>query len=205
MLKQTFIALLQKYTSEFSLIDLLWTQIEKNYSNEKRFYHTLIHLENLLEHLNDVKDQIEDWDVILFSLFYHDVIYDTSINDNEEKSAELAKNNLLLISFPEKELSKCLSQILATKGHSTSTDHDTNLFTDADLSILGQSWNVYADYYKKIRKEYSNYSDQQYSYGRKKVLDYFVEKDKIYKTNYFFEKFEVQARQNLLMELKTLK
>ncbi|MEA5459398.1 hypothetical protein VB796_10130 [Arcicella sp. LKC2W] len=48
MLKQTFIALLTKYTNDQDLITELWAEIERNYSDKKRHYHTLKHLENLL-------------------------------------------------------------------------------------------------------------------------------------------------------------
>lgn len=48
MLKQTFIALLTKYTNDQDLITELWAEIERNYSDKKRHYHNLSHLENLL-------------------------------------------------------------------------------------------------------------------------------------------------------------
>lgn len=48
MLKQTFIALLTKYTNDQDLITELWVEIERKYSDKKRYYHTLNHLENLL-------------------------------------------------------------------------------------------------------------------------------------------------------------
>ncbi len=202
MLQQIFIDLTQRYTSDIRLSEKLWEEIETNYYTKKRHYHTLNHLENLLNQLTLVKNQIEDWDTILFSLFYHDVIYKATSSENEEKSAEFGKNRLQLLGFPTDKINKCITQILETKGHSKSVDNDTNFFTDADLSILGQSWETYSEYYKQVRREYAIYPDFMYNPGRKKVLNHFLKMERIFKTKLFFDKFENQARQNLMEELK---
>ena len=59
-------------------------------------------------------------------------------------------------------------------------------------------------YLKNVRKEYSLYPNLVYNPGRKKVLQHFVEMEKIFKTEYFFEKFEAQAKENLKQELEQL-
>ncbi|PWK27963.1 hypothetical protein LV89_01370 [Arcicella aurantiaca] len=83
MLKQTFIDLLTKYSNNQELITELWAEIERNYSDKKRHYHTLNHLENLWQQLTEIKPQLANWDVVLFSLYYHDVIYNSLKSDNE--------------------------------------------------------------------------------------------------------------------------
>ena len=90
MLKETFIGLLRNYADNESLIVELWDEIEENYSSESRYYHTLQHLENLMEQLTAVKEEIQNFDMVLFTLFYHDITYNSLKSDNEEKSAELA-------------------------------------------------------------------------------------------------------------------
>ncbi|MCW3083545.1 MAG: hypothetical protein JWP12_911 [Bacteroidetes bacterium] len=204
MLQQTFITLAQRYSSDDHLINALWEEIEKNYSGKKRHYHTLAHLDNLISQLNEVKAQIRDWDTVLFSVFYHDVIYSASAKDNEEKSAALAEKRLTSLSFPADKIKNCTAQILATKAHTQSNDNDINLFTDADLSVLGQSREVYTDYFKNVRKEYSIYPDFLYNPGRKKVVQHFLNMERIFKTDFFFYKMETQARENLAYELKVL-
>src|SRR3989338_1641791 len=158
-LKETFIGLVSNYTSNDGLINELCTEIEKNYSNKKRHYHTLQHLDRLLAELNEVKAQIQDWNTILFTLYYHDIIYKAVKSDNEEQSAELAEKRMQQIRVSNDSIERCKQQILATKSHVPSTDNDTNYFTDADLSILGQSWEHYSLYCKNVRKEYSMYPD----------------------------------------------
>jgi predicted metal-dependent HD superfamily phosphohydrolase len=204
MLKQTFIALLTKYTNDQDLITELWAEIERNYSDKKRHYHTLNHLENLLQQLTEIKPQIKDWDVVLFSLYYHDIIYNSLKSDNEQKSAELAENRMKSIGISLAIIERCKAQIMATKAHFMSENEDTNYFTDADLSVLGQSWEMYSEYYQNVRKEYAIYPDLIYNAGRKKVLKHFLAMERIFKTNYFYLKFEAQARVNLEKELAFL-
>ena len=204
MLKNIFIDLVKKFEIDDFKIEKLWVEIEKNYSNKKRFYHNLSHLDNLYLELLNVKNEIEDWDTLLFTLFYHDIIYKATSKENEEKSAELAKLRLNEIGFDEVKIEKCFEQILATKLHESSLNKDTNIFIDADLSILGQDWDLYSQYYKNVRKEYSVYSDFLYNPGRKKVLEHFITMQRIFKTDLFFERFEKKAKINLEKELLVL-
>ncbi len=204
MLQQTFLALIENYSNYHSLAKELWNEIEKNYSKKKRYYHSLEHLANLLKELKEVKPQIKHWNTVLFSLFYHDVVYNALKKDNEERSAELAEKRMQSIGVPSEIIENCKVQILATKQHLPNADMDTNYFTDADLSILGQSWEVYSTYYKNVRKEYSMYPDLIYNPGRKKVLQHFLAMERIFKTEYFFDKLEAQAKQNLEKEIDLL-
>ena len=201
MLKQTFIELLLKYTDDKLLVANLWNEIEQNYSKSNRYYHSLIHLENLLQLLTEIRQLIEDYDTLLFTLFYHDLIYDSLKSDNEKRSSEIAEKHLQQLSISLDKIEKYKVQILATKNHNLSLDEDTNYFTDADLSILGQSWDIYSMYCQNVRKEYSIYPDFMYNSGRNKVLKHFLAMDKIFKTEHFYNKFEQQARINLEKEL----
>lgn len=202
-LHQNFKDLFQKYNQDNSLQENLWLEIETYYTSKKRHYHTLSHLENLFQELLPIQENFEDWETIKFSIFYHDIIYNASRSDNEEKSAILAIERLKEIGINEDQILKCNHQILMTKSHEMS-DNDTNYFTDADLSILGKNWKTYEEYFKQIRKEYRIYPDFMYNRGRKKALKHFLEMEGIFKTDYFFGKYEKQARLNLEKELEIL-
>ena len=203
-LKETFLSLVSGYTNDQRLINECWKEIEHNYSNKKRRYHTLGHLENLFVQLEEVKDEINHWETILFTLYYHDIIYNALKSDNEEKSAELAEKRMKQLSVPIEMINACKAQILATKKHLDHSASDTNYFTDADLSVLGQEWEIYEQYYKNVRKEYAVYPNVIYNPGRKKVLNHFLNMEKIYKTAYFNSKFESQAKLNLKREMDLL-
>lgn len=204
MLKETFVKLASSYTENPDLIRELWAEIEAAHSAAKRHYHTLGHLENLLNQLEPLKDEIQNLDVVLFTLYYHDIVYNPLKDNNEEKSAELAEARLRSLGLPAALVQRCKQQILATKKHLADADQDTNYFTDADLSILGQDWPAYSAYAEGVRKEYSIYPDLVYKPGRKKVLQHFLQMDRIFKTDHFYDKLESAAKRNLQQELEGL-
>lgn len=200
-LKERFLENSLFYTQDQNLIGDLWSEIEKKYTEKGRHYHNLEHLENMFSELDAVKDEIENFSVLSFSVFYHDVIYDASSKSNEEKSAEFAAVRLKKLNVDSYFIQKISEQIIATKLHHLSEDSDTNYLLDADLSILGKDSEVYFDYTKKIRKEYSIYPDLLYKPGRKKVLKHFLEQKDIFKTSIFKEKYEDIARKNIQIEI----
>jgi predicted metal-dependent HD superfamily phosphohydrolase len=204
MLKDIFIQLVTKYCGDAVLVNECWQEIEINYTKKKRYYHSLTHLEHLYAQLENVKISIEDWDTILFTLFYHDVIYSALKKNNEEQSALLAEKRMAQFGVNANIIEKCKNQIIATKQHLQNEHSDTNYFTDADLSILGADWEQYCVYFKNVRKEYSIYPSIIYNPGRKKVLQHFLGMDRIYKTAFFYDKFEVNAKMNLQKEMEQL-
>ncbi|MBB6461860.1 HD domain-containing protein [Flammeovirga kamogawensis] len=201
-LKEIWYDLTATYISDVELIDELWCEININYSNKNREYHNLSHLAYMIELAFEYKSKIVDFDTLLFSIFYHDIIYNSKRSDNELESAKIASNRLKRLGFLNDRVDKCYEQILATKNHQYNTESDTNFLLDFDLAILGDEPQKYLDYTKKIRKEYSIYPDFLYNMGRKKVLKHFLEMDKIFKTSEFKTNFEQQARKNLITELE---
>ncbi|MBE7170211.1 MAG: hypothetical protein INR73_06455 [Williamsia sp.] len=204
MFEQAFKTQLSLLTNDDTLVEKLWGEIKTGYSKKSRHYHNLSHLDNLLAELLPLQDTIQDWQTLLFSMAYHDIIYNTLKNDNEQKSAELAIDRLAKLPTPLSQQEKCFAQIMATREHSLSGDNDTNLFTDADLAILGADTDRYNQYAKEIRREYRFYPDAIYKPGRQKVLQHFLAMPAVYKTSFFHEKYEAQARVNLQQEWEGL-
>lgn len=204
MLQETFTDLAKGYSDDPELVDRLWEELVSFYTDEHRYYHSLSHLENVFLRLKEVRELISDWDVILFSLFYHDIIYDVEKADNEEQSACLAEERLLQLQVPVAKIQQCREQILATKKHDFHSDPDTNYFTDADLSILGQDWESYQAYARNVRKEYAVFPVAVYNAGRTKVLEHFLQMDRIFKTDYFHDRLEKQAKENMQREIEEI-
>ena len=196
--------LTSRYTGNTSLVDELWTEIEKKYTTKNRHYHNLTHLEYMVEKSFEYKSRLTDYDLVLFSIFYHDIIYNTKRPDNEQKSADTAKERMTRLGVPTRKITHCQKQIQATKNHSHSSDNDTNYLLDFDLAILGESLDLYRTYSGNIRKEYSMFPDFLYNRGRKKVLQHFLSMDRIFKTDDFFDRYERQAKENLKTELLEL-
>ncbi len=95
----------------------MWDEVEENYSKSDRHYHNLSHLNSLLSELKIYKDKFVNWEVIIFAIAYHDLVYNTLKSNNEQRSAETAIKRLTNISFPEKLRTFCGQLILATKKH----------------------------------------------------------------------------------------
>lgn len=98
--------------------------------------------------IENVKDKIENFNIISYSIFHHDIIYDATSKSNEEKSAEISKERLEYLGLNNEEIHKVYEQILATKSHKKSDNEDINFLLDADLSILGKNDEVYLELHK---------------------------------------------------------
>lgn len=142
-------------------------------------------------------------EALILSVFYHDIIYKSTKKDNEYQSALILEKHLSKTDFNHIEL--CKNQINATKNHTASlTDPDTNLLIDIDLAILGHKKNVYQLYTENVRKEYSIYPKFIYNPARKKAMQHFLEQDRIFKTDEFYNLYESIARDNITREINNL-
>lgn len=204
MLKSVYAILLKNFTNNTDLIHELWNEVEMAYSAPHRHYHNLHHINHLFDQLHEHATEIRDEETMAFSVFYHDIVYVPGNSDNEDKSAELAIEHMKKLKAPSRQIDKCVDQILATKNHTYDVDHDTNLFTDADLSILGMPTPKYDDYRLQIREEFVEIPYDRFATGRQKLLQKMLDKSAIYKTLSFREKLEAQARENMQHELLEL-
>ena len=203
-LKQIFVKLITNFKNDDTFAHQLWEPIEKAYNEPQRHYHNLEHIRYMVHKALEIESLISNMEVLLFSIYYHDIVYKTTKSNNELKSAELAEKVALEAGMSTDSARLCYRQILATKAHEFSENQDTNYLTDIDLCILGESPEDYNRYAYHIRKEYQIYPGFMYRKGRKKVVRHFLDMDQIFKTTYFFEKYESQARTNLNRELATL-
>lgn len=204
MLRDSFFQLLRHYKAGNELTERLWDQVERKYNSTRRYYHNLDHLAFLFSQLQAVRHLLSDWHVLLFALYYHDIVYKVLRSDNEERSAALCRKDLTAIGFEPARIERCSGHILATKTHNLSDDKDTNYFTDADTAILGQDPATYRLYCTQVRREYGIFPFVIYKSGRIKVLQYFLAKECIFKTPEFFNRYETTARANLQWEMAEL-
>jgi predicted metal-dependent HD superfamily phosphohydrolase len=143
-------------------------------------------------------------DASVFSLFYHDIVYRPLRGDNEEQSARIARQRLGSLGLTGDIIALCEKMILATKKHLFADHASINAFLDADLAILGATPDLYHRYSINVRKEFGAIPDFVYKPGRKKVLRHFLSMASIYKTPYFQNHYEAQARNNMENELDDL-
>lgn len=194
--------LCHRYTSDRELIQQLWQELEKAYTARSRHYHNLDHIAYMLELADRYKVESTEFDLLLFAIFYHDIVYKSARSDNEEQSAVMAEARLRRLGISETDILTVKEMIIATKAHQEHKNGLINLLLDLDLAILGADEERYGRYSQGVRKEYSIYPDLIYKPGRRKVLQHFLSQDHIYKTRAFQEEFEENAKANLQRELE---
>jgi predicted metal-dependent HD superfamily phosphohydrolase len=203
-LKVIFFKRLSKYTDNHALINNTFDDLLNDYTGEKRHYHDLSHIFNLLTLFEDNKFRVTDEDVVFFAIWFHDAIYNTWKTNNEEKSAEFAHEVLRQTTLSPERIERVVTYINATKTHTSTGDNDLELFLDFDLSILGSEDAIYDVYTRQIREEFSVYPTFVYKTGRKKAMRNMLERPHIFKTDEFRRRFEAKARENIQRELDTL-
>lgn len=187
------------------IVQQVFSDLTAAYSNSGRFYHTLAHIQQILETIYMMNLQAPNLAALEFAAWFHDVIYDPKAKDNEEKSAAYAANVLTNLAIPAETIDRSVRIILATQKHQArENDIDCQIFLDADLSILGSSEAKYREYAQAIAQEYSWLSEVEYRSGRKQVLENFLKRERIYFTEQMFTRLEEKARQNIQEEIKYL-
>jgi predicted metal-dependent HD superfamily phosphohydrolase len=194
--------LFQSLKINLLLDESIFNDLVNAYSDPTRYYHNLQHIEQLLTVANLMREQASNFPVIELAIWFHDVIYDSQAQDNEVKSAAYAEQVLTRLEIDNWIIQSVKQLILQTQIHqTTSEDFDSQFFLDADLSILGANQTEYQIYSQAIRQEYAWLSKADYYLGRKKILESFLARTRIYQTEYFFNHLEDQARANLQQEL----
>ncbi|MBD3213471.1 MAG: hypothetical protein GF311_12760 [Candidatus Lokiarchaeota archaeon] len=154
-MKILWVDLVSKYSIDIDLIENLYDIIEKRYDSSNRHYHNLTHINLMLSEVKRFKNRIDDYDSVLFAIWFHDIIYDPLKGDNEERSAECAREFLVKINYEKNRIRKIEELILRTKDHTIqdgNENYDLNLFLDLDLLILGMEREQYVKYAKNIKK-----------------------------------------------------
>ncbi|MDD4990532.1 MAG: N-methyl-D-aspartate receptor NMDAR2C subunit [Candidatus Pacebacteria bacterium] len=196
ILSERFDALWQRVGANPENAHELFGKIIEKYGSNERAYHNLDHIKQCLQELDGARDLANDANAIEMAIWFHDLVYDTRRKDNEEKSAEEFFNKTELL-LPEEFRKKVVDLILATKHQELPEDLDSQIMVDIDLTILGQPEEKFNEYEAQIREEYSWVSQKDFLAGRKKVLESFLGRQKIYLTDFFRSKYEAEARANL--------
>ena len=174
----------------------LFAELDDAYGAVTRFYHGREHIDDCLVKYDAVKDQLDEPSLVEYALWFHDAIYDARASDNEERSAQWAVTVLQDSGVAPDKVDVVERLIIATKIHKGFST-DSSYLLDIDLSILGEDPEVFMHYDQGIRKEYAHVDEVTYANARASVLRSFLNRDRIYLTDYFHGRYEEQARLNL--------
>lgn len=159
------------------------------YAAPGRGYHNLQHLEEVLQWVDEVPLEQSEKDRLSIALFYHDAVYDGKRGDNEQASADWCRRDLG--ERAEVEL------ILDTRHAVEPASQLGRWLVDIDLSVLGAERARFDAYEKGVRQEYSWVPWFLFRRKRKQILIQFLERPRLYFTEFFRQRLEATARANL--------
>ena len=133
---------------------------KNKYKNGRRYYHNWKHILNLVEiAYNDNRLSVD----MLLAILFHDIVYDSTRNDNEEKSVEMFKYQYGRY-FNDDKISNA---ILSTKYHITDSKYPFNDYLNKiDMSVLYCDFKTFTEYEMNIRKEFNHIDFNTYKENR---------------------------------------
>jgi predicted metal-dependent HD superfamily phosphohydrolase len=172
------------------------------WSEAHRKHHTVTHLHEMLDAIGLLADSglAFDREAVELAAWFHDAIYEIGRDDNEDRSAELARK--LLASSPIRD--EVARLVLVTKTHEVADD-DINgaVLPDADLSVLGTQALRYRHYAAAVREEYADVPDDVFKPARAQVLTSLLD-GRLFHTAAGRERWEQTARRNIAEEVGEL-
>lgn len=199
--------MLIQFTELLDQYQALVNDLQKMYAG--RPYHNWDHVLAILLLGSRYPHLIKDIEAFFWMAIFHDAIYQSTRQDNEEKSASFARECLKeIVSSIRLEL--ICAGIVSTAKHAVPTNssptatQDIAFFLDCDLAILGSNQETFQAYDLAIRKEYDWVSDDQWRIGRAGVMNKFMTRNPLYFTKEMQIQFEANARKNMQKLIKDL-
>ena len=177
---------------------VIFTELNDRYSERHRVYHTAGHIRHCLAEFKQVKDMLINPDAVELAIWFHDAIFVPGASDNEVRSAEFSQEILWRGYVSDELRARVLSLIMATKhdGKLSPSDPDAIMMADIDLSSLGAYPQMFDENAQRLRREMC-LSNEKFFKRQAIFLVNLFQRDSIYGTDFFYEKYERQARKNI--------
>lgn len=179
------------------------------YTQPHRTYHNLNHINECLTELENTPSLLTYGQrmIVEKAIWYHDAVYNPYSRMNEVYSAMLVQEDPRMINVPVKNI------IYRTAYHTitqTVTDPETKeempldiatqVMLDIDLSGFGKNTPECLKNGENVRREYYKTTDYQFAEGRLKFLRAIMQRESLYYTDFFKEKYHVMSQRNLKIE-----
>lgn len=182
---------------------LAWqVELGRRWTEPHRRHHNIDHLREVLDALEVLATDGLAFDKALVrrAAWFHDAVYDVHRDDNEELSAELARQ-ILTGAMGE----RVAELVMITKSHEPDPeDPDAAALCDADLSILGSSEARYLQYTTDIRAEYEHVPEPTFRSTRAALLMDLLRHPCLYTSTEGQDRWEITARANVGAEVARL-
>ena len=174
------------------------------YSEPHRKYHTVQHLDECFEKLDEVRALARHPAEVELALWFHDAIYDVKRHDNEKKSADWARASAVAAGTPADACNRAHSLVMATRHKAVPRGTDAEILVDVDLSILGAAPERFDESERQVREEYAWVPEFVFRRERKAILKKILARPRIFSTARFRDRYEQQARSNIERSLERL-
>ena len=167
------------------------------YTAADRHYHDILHVADCLRHLDSVRHLAPHPGAIEWAIWFHDLVYDGTRTDNEERSADQARATLSRLQAEPGLIEQVVELILLTRHDREPKTRDGELMVDIDLASLALPAEQFDENSRRIRREFSHVAEADFVRGRAAMLGRFLERSSIYYTDLFRDRCERAARANL--------
>jgi predicted metal-dependent HD superfamily phosphohydrolase len=185
----------------------IWQNLVKFYGESHRAYHTLEHIEDCLDALDQAKDELDNVDQVELAIWFHDIIFAPGQADNEERSAEYFQS-VAIGNLSGQQIFSVCELIMATMHHhhriKPPGSVDSQFMVDIDLSSFGLGEKAFAENTDKLRLEQPGQSTEEFERATMGFFHSLLQRERIYYTRFFFELLEEKARNNILAALKRM-
>ena len=163
--------LLEKYNikADVNMLLDMWNE-------SHRHFHTLDHLNDIIDQIKEFKSYSslsnKEYEKLLLTALFHDIIYEPTKQDNEERSAEFMMS--LCEDKSNSDILDVKNAILDTKTHSSSTPL-AETFNRFDMNIVERDFDQLLKWEEGIHEEFKVYGDL-YKEGRLHFLESLLDK-----------------------------
>lgn len=191
-----------------------WEALRAAYATPPRAYHNFDHVQEVLRHYDEVAAG-PGWRQpreVHLSVLYHDAIYEPGRRDNETRSAGLAREHIARWLYAGIDADRVAELIELTARHGMmqpeefagDTAEDTRLFLDCDMAILGAEPAAFDAYDRGIASEYRGHvPGWLFRTNRRRFLKGLLARERIFLSDFFHARYDLQARSNLRRAVTT--
>lgn len=173
----------------------VFAELHDRYTAPYRRFHNLDHIHDCLHRVDEVAQLLNDPGAVELAIWFHDAVYDVGSTTNERRSAEMFI--AMSAGAPFGLRHRVCSLIMATRHARKVQGNDRSFMVDIDLSGFGAPWDDFMESGARLREEASSISEDQYHVGQVGFLDRLRRRQYFFATEYFRDRYEATARQNL--------
>ncbi|MDO9380526.1 MAG: metal-dependent phosphohydrolase [Nocardioidaceae bacterium] len=178
-------------------------ELGRRWTEPHRHHHGIDHLREVLDALDALAADglVFDHTTAVEAAWFHDAVYDVRRDDNEERSASLARS---LIGGAHGD--RVADLVLVTKDHVLPPgDTEATALCDADLSVLGAAPERYHVYAEDIRLEYAHVPPDVFGTRRAAILEGLLDHPSLFASPQGRVRWEAPARENVRAEIVSLR